>query len=979
MSVLGMPPRWNPYAHGPPFIIPMHREYELTVRQEPKQARMCGVGGKADRRPIDPPPIVQLRVIDPAQRNRNIVANPNRDERVGSPDRGSATPTPGASGRPNSPSTSTGHTGDSAAQESPGSSSDAVTNYADSYLQNPYYFMFASLAKPDDDAELHWLKDGRTRCTTGSVVSSLYHLKDPQNQNEDAGFFVFPDLSVRTEGSYRLKLSLFEVVDNSVRHCKSIFSAPFYVYTAKKFPGMEESTPLSCSLADQGIKIRIRKDIRVRKRPMQGLEHPLGPASGPLSFGAGGGTGPIQPLGPVSGTNESTPYAPAGMGGIPPPASIPPPPGATMTIPPPPGATMVIASSEHSVQLPIPQPNPHGGLSLPGVDRKSLPMPSAPGIGKGVVIEEDEEGPPIEYTRRRNNPARRTSNADDMDDDDDYDDQMEEDDDDDDEYREDGRGQLALGRRNPSTRRRKTTPKRKESESKTRTKISAEDEDELMDDDQESSFGRRGASSSGSGKKAGKKASKGREAKRQKRSDDDHTTADAASEAAPEEMPAQTQPVAHPVRQHSYHPPHVQWGHAPPAADPALQPPASAPPQSGTPLNTEATNGNGMMYDARYQYYDASQSQSQQQPAQPYQAPPVPPPSAGQYMTPGYPPPGQYGYSMAPPGQYAHQQYYQPGVQAWGPPMNYPPLPVYGPPTDPYANFHHPPQQQPQQQYQPRYDYAPHHHPHSMYAPPPVQHYPGYYEQPLPPAQYPTATTTSPATAAPSAPSEGTPRGEYSNGSTSTPAGQRSASPAGRYPAMPSQQPPPPHHMAPPPYYQPMPPPPPQHYPGPYNMYGMYPANGTMPASGGDPWGTPPTNWQGNGNADGYAAQQQAFSQQVVVQTRQVHQPPSQDKIQLAPLRVNGPMNASSPTTTSSTSGGISPTVSSASASHRSAGGDPFPVIRLRSGSQSTVGYNAPSSREHDERDRDMDRGRRDERGKRNPLSIGSIISDETA
>lgn len=26
---------------------------------------------------------------------------------------------------------------------------------------------------------------------------------------------------------------------NCVDHCKSIFSAPFYVYTAKKFPGME--------------------------------------------------------------------------------------------------------------------------------------------------------------------------------------------------------------------------------------------------------------------------------------------------------------------------------------------------------------------------------------------------------------------------------------------------------------------------------------------------------------------------------------------------------------------------------------------------------------------------------------------------------------------------------------------------------------------------------------------------------------------
>jgi len=104
--------------------------------------------------------------------------------------------------------------------------------------------MYASLASPDRDEELHLLKDGKTRCTTGSVVSSLYHLKDPEavterGQARDAGFFVFPDLSVRTEGTYRLKLTLFEVVGANVHHCKSIFSAPFYVYTAKKFPGME--------------------------------------------------------------------------------------------------------------------------------------------------------------------------------------------------------------------------------------------------------------------------------------------------------------------------------------------------------------------------------------------------------------------------------------------------------------------------------------------------------------------------------------------------------------------------------------------------------------------------------------------------------------------------------------------------------------------------------------------------------------------
>ncbi|KAJ7038941.1 hypothetical protein C8F04DRAFT_1088018 [Mycena alexandri] len=192
-------------------------QYELTVRQEPKQARMCGIGGKADRRPIDPPVIVQLRVIDPAA--------------------------PAASTSPAGPSSKDPPPPD----DDPDSDAERdLPSYAQSFLQNPYYFMFASLAKPDDDTELHWLKDGRTRCTTGSVVSSLYALKDPgaavspanlsanpvsgpnapQGGKDgtkdggpttapppsDAGFFVFPDLSVRTEGSYRLKLSLFEVV-----------------------------------------------------------------------------------------------------------------------------------------------------------------------------------------------------------------------------------------------------------------------------------------------------------------------------------------------------------------------------------------------------------------------------------------------------------------------------------------------------------------------------------------------------------------------------------------------------------------------------------------------------------------------------------------------------------------------------------------------------------------------------------------------
>ena len=46
-----------------------------------------------------------------------------------------------------------------------------------SFLQNPYYFMFASLAKPDEDVEIHWLKVRpgvcRSRTCSGHLVGGF--------------------------------------------------------------------------------------------------------------------------------------------------------------------------------------------------------------------------------------------------------------------------------------------------------------------------------------------------------------------------------------------------------------------------------------------------------------------------------------------------------------------------------------------------------------------------------------------------------------------------------------------------------------------------------------------------------------------------------------------------------------------------------------------------------------------------------------
>jgi hypothetical protein len=118
----------------------------------------------ADRRPIDPPPIIQLRVLDPT------ASSPTRRPTGSSPDSTLTSPTSESSPTsrffvspaPYIKSQILFRHG--AASTSPTDDQTVVKNsvsgpqYPPNFLQNPYYFMFASLAKPDDDAELHWLK-----------------------------------------------------------------------------------------------------------------------------------------------------------------------------------------------------------------------------------------------------------------------------------------------------------------------------------------------------------------------------------------------------------------------------------------------------------------------------------------------------------------------------------------------------------------------------------------------------------------------------------------------------------------------------------------------------------------------------------------------------------------------------------------------------------------------------------------------------
>ncbi|KAF2161229.1 hypothetical protein M409DRAFT_69855 [Zasmidium cellare ATCC 36951] len=198
----------------------------MTVLQQPQRARACGQGAKssADRRPVDPPPIVELKIFQGEKAEEDIT-----------------------------------------------------------FTMHGNYFLFATLESARSMAHGRVPQERQTPpVLTGTPVAGMVYLDRPS----PAGYFIFPDLSVRHEGRYRLSFSLFEelkqpkdhdktedvgqpnAADDSshVTHRLEVKSEPFHVYSAKKFPGLSESTSLSRMVAEQGCRVRIRRDVRMRRR-----------------------------------------------------------------------------------------------------------------------------------------------------------------------------------------------------------------------------------------------------------------------------------------------------------------------------------------------------------------------------------------------------------------------------------------------------------------------------------------------------------------------------------------------------------------------------------------------------------------------------------------------------------------------------------------------------------------------------------------
>ncbi|MCJ1313432.1 hypothetical protein MMC25_007110 [Agyrium rufum] len=208
----------SPHAQHDP-----ESRYRLIIRQQPIAARACGYGER-DRRVIDPPPIVQLQLTD------FDCNDPSDMEQLTFP-WNIIHCTLWTAGDANTPPVE-------------------VTNVLD----------------PNGSYKEH-------KRLMGTMIANAFLGLDPNVPMSEpadarrAAFYIFGDLSCRQNGTYRLKFSCASVNPIAVHNLESTthtfqataMSDIFEVFSAKDFPGMRASTPLTRELKRQGAPIQVKK------------------------------------------------------------------------------------------------------------------------------------------------------------------------------------------------------------------------------------------------------------------------------------------------------------------------------------------------------------------------------------------------------------------------------------------------------------------------------------------------------------------------------------------------------------------------------------------------------------------------------------------------------------------------------------------------------------------------------------------------
>ncbi|KAF9651073.1 hypothetical protein BDM02DRAFT_3111084 [Thelephora ganbajun] len=141
-----------------------------------------------------------------------------------------------------------------------------------SYVQNQQYYPASNHQQPEafqSGSSIPLPRHTYTRTLVGPLCANASKLSD--EHRKPGIFFLFQDLSIRTEGAFCLRIRLMNVgappapepgavkVHSDVSPVLAqAFTEPFTVYSAKRFPGVPDTTALSIAFGNQGQKLPLR-------------------------------------------------------------------------------------------------------------------------------------------------------------------------------------------------------------------------------------------------------------------------------------------------------------------------------------------------------------------------------------------------------------------------------------------------------------------------------------------------------------------------------------------------------------------------------------------------------------------------------------------------------------------------------------------------------------------------------------------------
>ncbi|KZT12151.1 uncharacterized protein LAESUDRAFT_754645 [Laetiporus sulphureus 93-53] len=110
------------------------------------------------------------------------------------------------------------------------------------------------------------------RCTADLAGSTVAEAVCMDHKGKTALMFIFSDLSVRKEGSFVLRYRTFDIMSKVADYPTDIpvlaecWSGPFQVFSTKTFPGLEPSTDLTRHIARYGVRVNSRETDRRKRR-----------------------------------------------------------------------------------------------------------------------------------------------------------------------------------------------------------------------------------------------------------------------------------------------------------------------------------------------------------------------------------------------------------------------------------------------------------------------------------------------------------------------------------------------------------------------------------------------------------------------------------------------------------------------------------------------------------------------------------------